>query len=577
MNQFFYFLKKVPSKISLHEPEYIIEEFAHKPIDSEITYSYDQIDILKQKDTATNKLYQTVQQQLSAQLKRPSVTKVETLASADVCSETAEEDICQQDTITSSISQSRLRTKTEPIKIMSAATMRQNEMFEDTLPMPENAKSFETLESKIENRNLAMLKQPLHVTVPVNIFQANENEYQESEAESFDPDSAQLETTVFKNEVECAEKLTSKSKIKSLSLAQIDDVSLSDAESLMNQSLEKEQLTESNQLLVLENQINKVSANILNLASVPSVEAEEPEQTTEISAGMEHQIANLSSEGFYLNSKASVSDIASLNAPAVVMSNFEEGEINEIEFKTTMDPLNSSVPSMYTKPELVKPLIAKKPVIISQGLQNTSSITLERTDSIKNTIDGIEIQAVTREQSINWKQGVASTVQNLAMAEYSTIELLNTIEYEAKCDDEKKATVTVENQDLNAVEYNRMDEICDAESLDTFNSEETTKPMSTVDVNFEDRISLISTRELAAEEGGLNVHVVQRFNRPIEENLTNEKSDDFFSFESDAETIELFAKETADELEAMNVLKFNPVEMARGNFFLLYQQYLLIS
>lgn len=562
-----FFLKlKIPSKVSLHEAEYIIEEFAHKPIDSEITYSYDQVDILRHKNLATDKLnHQTVQQ---TSFTRPNVTKVETLAKADIRSETTSEDLCLQD-ISTTVSQSRLKTKTEPIKIMSAATMRQNEMFEDTKPMPESAKSFETLESKIENRNLAFIKQPLHVTVPVNIFQANQNEYQEFEAKQFDPELTQTEKTVLKNEEECVEKLTSKSKIKSLSLAQIDDLSLSDAESLMNQSFEKEQLTESNQLLVLENNVNKSSTNILNLANIPSVEAESPEQTTEIASNMEQHTAKSSSEGFYLNSKASVADIASLNAPAVLMSSFEEGEIEEIEFKTDMDPLNASEPSMHKKTELIKPAIAKKPMIISQGLQNMSSVTLERTDSLTNTtVDGIETQTITRQQSINWNQGTATTVQNLAMAEYSTIELLNAIEYEPEDDDKNKATVTVEDQALIAAELNKTEEICDAESLDTFNSEETTKPMSTVDVNFEDRISLISTMELAADHGDLNVSVVKRFNRPVEENLSNEKSDEFFSFESDVVTMEVFAKETANELEAMNVLKFNPVEMARGIFLI---------
>ena len=72
-------LTKVPREAA----EYIIEEFARKPIDSQITYSYEQIDTLRHKEAPVNKCLQSVVAHQTS-LRRPKTNTVETLVNARI-------------------------------------------------------------------------------------------------------------------------------------------------------------------------------------------------------------------------------------------------------------------------------------------------------------------------------------------------------------------------------------------------------------------------------------------------------------------------------------------------------------
>lgn len=266
--------------------------------------------------------------------------------------------------------------------------MSHDHVLEAVKPILDTCEQPTSLNSRIED-HLESLQMPAHVQIPLNIWEANESEYSEHEAAEFQLEQSNLEHTELKQEVECQEKISHQTAVKSMSLAQVDDLSLSDVESMASDHLDHQRLTETSQLVVLETNINGNKANVFSLADEAQFDMpqnnviEMPESYYQEPC----QVVKQSSESFYLNAQASVCEVAALNAPEVCTSTLETHQTEELPLKTDLETQQSSQVRLQAKPELVKPAIAKKPVIINKARQTDAQITFEITDNLNDQGD----------------------------------------------------------------------------------------------------------------------------------------------------------------------------------------------
>jgi len=227
---------------------------------------------------------------------------------------------------------------------------------------------------------------------------------------------------------------------------------------------------------------------------------------------------------------------------------------------------------VHTKPELVKPLIAKKPTIVNKALQKSTPTAFESTDTLNpDSRDSIHRLVSHDSVPVTLRKSVATSVQNLAMAQTANlIHQDNAVEYESNVE---VAGTTV----LNAVEESevlgwagkeeRPELICEAELASTFMFEETVEVMAEESVVFE--VKAGERREEVAGGVGLSVEVVRSFSRAVSGLVDGGAWEEACqsACEGRGEVVEV-AVEKREEAE-MNgkesVVRFNPVEMARGS------------
>lgn len=571
----------IPSKVPLEAPEYIIEEFAHKPIDSQITYSYEQIDTLKHKDTVVNKCHQSVVPHQTS-LKRPKTRTVETLVNArinqfehvnDDSSQIVHENVVNTDSLQFSIESDTLKTRQHIAKPFSAVSMSQDHILEDIKPL-DNTTSLSTLETRITEDNDSLHKLS-HVLVPLNIYEANQSEFRAQIDElllEFHPKLSNIEQPLqVQTEIECNEQLNSKTKIKSLSLARIDDLSsCSDVESINTNDEEKEEhLQELNHLVVLETGVQQTRANVLSLACHDYCDENVQNQMAKSldADRIEELTVNQNTQGFFVSLKATVSEMVHLNAPAAFCTDIELHQAEELYQKDSEAQQIASLKLNSTN-KMIKPVIAKKPKVIGNAAQYKSQISIDEVNEFSQESRDLANTTITKEVSL--QKSFATTVKNMAMGVYSTVEMLNEDLVEIKTEAvEENAQVTEEDTiEEKATTSEQPEQICKARhAIDS--DGETVKPMDTIDINFQENVNIEQTYE-DETRSSLNVKLVQSFNRPLENNVLDGQEDckEFFSYESSEETKHSFQ----DEFEESSVVKFNPVnEMAQGKTFKFFQ------
>jgi len=173
--------------------------------------------------------------------------------------------------------------------------------------------------------------------VPVNIWSADQNEYSEHEASDFENANEAVLNLEVRREVSCDERVIAERRVMSLSRGRVDDLSLSEADTLSSEEAYSEQeLIETNQLVVLETNIKARGVDMLGLGGLESVESSAEGEEVAAMGGEEWcvEVAQETSQGFYLSLKASVSELAELNAPEEVTSEMLGDEVGEMEVRT---------------------------------------------------------------------------------------------------------------------------------------------------------------------------------------------------------------------------------------------------
>jgi len=325
--------------VSIHDPAYTIEHPAHRPLDSQITYSYEHIDVLSHKHASpcVHKLNTTIE---THPLTKPlTARRPDCLANATVAHlHQQHSDVNTQPfTQTSTATSAYLRQATQAAKPLSAVSLTQENVLEDTRPLTDDEhESIQQACSNVQETVLG-LERLAHVLVPVNIWSADQNEYSEHEASDFEnADEAVLNLEVRK-EVTCDERVKAERRVMSLSRGRVDDLSLSEADTLSSEEAYSEQeLIETNQLVVLETNIKARGVDMLGLGGLESVESSAEGEEVAAMGGEEWcvEVAQETSQGFYLSLKASVSELAELNAPEEVTSEMLGDEVGEMEVRT---------------------------------------------------------------------------------------------------------------------------------------------------------------------------------------------------------------------------------------------------
>lgn len=171
------------------------------------------------------------------------------------------------------------------------------------------------------------------------------------------------------------------------------------------------------------------------------------------------------------------------------------------------------------------------------------------------------------------------TVQNLAMAGYSSIELIHDIavEYESNVE---VTTTTLNIYEENDDDFGQADtqvteQICEPESHETYDAcGETAKPMDTIDIDFQEQITFVPAEDVSVRTTDVSVNIVQSFSKPDEDNAItlSESCEEFYNYGADQNqeksTPLTVNQNVVKEIgSGEHVIKYNPVELGLGKYF----------
>ena len=481
------------------------------------------------------------------------------------------------------------------------------------------------------------LQKPAHVLVPLNIWNASQAEYREYELTELKQESAQLQQPVINSEELVAEQAVHSALVRNFNLGLVNDLNLSNADSITCDEFEQEKLNQTHHLNDLKLQTSKSMPHVLSLAgenvlSFHQEEEEVPIESKKLLGNAEY--ARELSEAFFLSHRVSSSAATTLNAAATTIQSFVEEETGESIECVENQPL-ASTPRLHHRQELIKPPIAKKPKILSQALQQNAQLAGEQADSLPPMNNVLPEQLVSRQQSLGLKEkpAVVTAIKPLAMASMDNVSMENADECDSLNDSIEEAQLNMREERLelkeaspaadikdiqrlamanylaidllidqasvydnrfDQIEINKLnvseeihlsnleadcdspEQICDASLHKADEFLETVKPMDTVEIDFQERLSLMSTQNFIGyetENNNVNLATIIRFNRPAAQNdfVSSEKCSEFDSLGLSCSPIELTVKEEAEQLAQVESVRINTVQLAMGKFIYLYK------
>jgi len=554
-------VKKLPNspRVAIQDPEYIIEEFAHKPLDSSIVYSYENAAALKPQEPTLSKL--KTSQEIAKAMSFVSINQDEILEDVGYL-----EPQNEKQNANLSINKhilSKLDAKKEPLQLNAPISNEESIVFG---PPPAQFESCDPTSNKasLSHHYDMTLENPAHVLVPVNLKNANENEVEDIQPMEIDPKlSLSLTQTKLKETKQPNETLQSidwvKTNVFNLAEIKLDSTEANYAhpfEAVHSDDI-KQQLSHRESVPTLKMSAQSIVAAVLNSAK-QITEQETLNQCKELEVSkLNSSVATQKNEELYLNLKPSIFKIATLNASVKRQASFhDEKTVDELDVQVDQIMISSSVTRSHPN-ELIKPPISKKPVIINNAKLTETCINPETVINL-TSVDSITKQSIKVTKHLsdlnsveNLKIACSISPFHLAQTNKETIEMQRLTEYrpETTSHSEIKLNIVKEaSANLKASQCQSNEPICGMgmmKKADEFI--ESVKPMDTIEINFDESISNQTTQALfspSQRDNKVNVCVCSCLNRPA---WTAEKEENCHEFvlddhqtESVKSTIETF-------------------------------------
>ena len=262
---------------------------------------------------------------------------------------------------------------------------------------------------------------------------------------------------------------------------------------------------------------------------------------------MSTSVATQKNEEFYLNLKASIFKIATLNAPTKSQSSFTDEDIADLEVKQDVQQVSAS-----SKPhldELIKPPISKKPIIINHAKQfsNKQETTINiSTTNNEDTIlkQNILIKKHSNELTTMDQIKITGSIVPLSLAELNkeTIEMQRLTDLRPQLDESVKLNITKEKQQTYLANKSQAELICEPQINKSDEFLECVKPMDTIEIDFNESISLKTTNQMLfspqQNENKVNIKILQSLNRPSIGELPGENCPEFQVASNQLESVE---------------------------------------
>jgi len=554
--------KDLPStpRANIKDPEYIIEEYAHKPIDSSIVYAYENVSTFKaNKEPTLNKL-KTSQEIPKVMSFVSSVNHDQILEDVGYLEPTLNEKHNANLTINKHVL-SKLEAKESLIKLNAPVSNQENDLFS---PPP---LTFHSIPTSIEKANLTNhheklvgIEQPAHVLVPVNLNTAKE--CQDTAAEQMEVDlnlfnkeetPTKLKESKQKNETNNSIEWV-KANVFNLAEIRLDSTESNYAhpfEAIDSDDI-KQQLSQRASVQALNQSIQKNDLpTVFNSAQQVTEQNTLNSQCNEISLTTPNpSVATQKSEELLINLKPSIFKIATLNASVRSQSSFTDEIITEDDLSIK---INQNLTSSDMKPhvdELVKPPIAKKPVIINQAKfsqeqpYKQESVIHINTSTLSDASfkQNILIKKHQNDLNASDKLQVADNIVqfNLAETRRETIEMQRLFEYRPNNETNETTKVLVIKEKLvanqRATQSSPIEMICDGKENNLDEFIESVKPMDTIEINFNEPLNLKTEQQhlTSPNSNKITIRISQSLNRPetVAENLNLEKCNEFILNES---------------------------------------------
>jgi hypothetical protein len=513
----------------------------------------------------------------------------------------------------------KVKSGREAFKALSVVSFNNEQVMEETNPI--HAIEIMSVAVATEQKNLTA-QQPIHVQVPLNIFKANENECSENDDDELETLPTKIETSshIAKQEKvidEVANQVVKASQVTNFSLASIvsdempimcNAIELLSTTTDVVQKLNEHEEEDIQQQLQLPNKTNhaKMLLNLANeneLTPTTTTTASTIINTDDIQVAM--QTISQESPELLLNKVEKRDAVTKLNTATSNQTSFVEEQLSEhLEISMSTDEINinthCSTPRVQRAATgagiepLVKPAIAKKPLILNKATQRKSSLTIEQAAHISDATGSPLLDAqpqcvLVRQVSVNVKEQTTKLTKTTPMHMALTNVTNDDFSHEVNDVDENQTTLPIKK--LNISEEFEFDNLtkntqitCQKQSLlalvveqnvDTL-IDESVKPMDTVELNFEEHIQLTRTECVPAlnHKENISINTTLKFNRAAQHLVAscNELCDDEYKNENQQTTtmcVNVKLEENFNQHEnALN--KFSPVELALGKLILIY-------
>jgi hypothetical protein len=578
------------SRVPINQPEYLIEEYAHKPLSSSVTYTYENVKDLPSRLHESEYIeirHQTPSGELKLNYKlseKPTTLNAPKLNEDIVYAPPPKQFQTELHEHKANLSR-QYSALIEPAHILEPVNVRQANLVEyEEQELVEFEAEVQDSEIKIAPKKYEQPKDMniAHQTQFKEINMATSNEFELNKTDPFVAklvDRENVKEIKHPNEIENPPEWIQR---KVYNLAQVDlnveESNFAHPFEARNETESAEQINPVENIQTLQLEARSIVAAVLNLAKQETLKTSENKTNEMESPAVSPSVATQKNEETYLNLKPTVFEIATLNRPLDQISNIETFTTEFLESRTDELPLAAPVEPTRHQSELVEPALVRKPVLLNKAHLTESIVdpqTVQRiqTPSYENEE---EVAQITKQlNEINQEGLLVDQARPLYLGnfEMETNEVGKAFEYETEADQAQIANVkkefTVESVVNRASPVELLNAPVPPQEADEFL--ESVKPMDTIEIDFEEQINITTLQSSDSDEHipRVCIETVQSYNRGTMEKTSMIVEDCGEFIQHEVPKVEVAIREHTSELIPTGVRSGYVEKIAIGKYFYL--------
>ncbi|CAF0724403.1 unnamed protein product [Brachionus calyciflorus] len=533
-------LQVADKSLNIKRPEYFIEEYVKKPLNSEITIPYENINFIEIERDDVEKA--KIEREVNKFEKLDSKIRLRPLNAPKI--DFDENKMSLADGIETKINAHNVQNVefipklvlNEPASMLIPIDVKNAEQahFEEFEIM--EFKNEEKLENNAELNEEGFEMQLAHVTEYKNVENPIIDEFNLSDSDSLIVDH--IDEMVLNEQKVKAEMIEPikpiQNKVYSLPKHTIDTFELDLIEEFEAPKIEIDQLESVEKIEKLEICQQPKRLGVLSLARQDSIKSLENRSENFQSDQIVPENALEKHEILELNSKPLVQKTKPLNVALDEVKIIEEQMTEELEFKEDSQVQQSAFSQFKIDP-LNRPLVSEKPFFLNKANLSESTLEQQTVDDLhaQITIENLELKEELEKlnSAQDLKADKSMKTFNLGTIRYEEVPLVGTNEYENEILDAETAMVNKEEGISQKIEQPSALDVLNAPTISKGIDEflETVKPLDTIELDFEEQISINTRKSSLIGPNDIKISIRQSFHQPkeIDETLNTENCSDF--------------------------------------------------